>query len=250
MSLPMTLIIIVGEIDLSVESIVGLTAAILGALYSAGIPIEIAIVVVLVVGALGGLLNGVLVDPGRTAVPRGHPRDPRAVPGLALVVLGSNGVSDFPDWFTTFGFGNLPGRPSHGHSSSSSRSRSSWASSSTAPGSGVSSTRSARTQARRASPASGSTRVKLLLFVLSGTGRRAGGGHPGRPDVECASRRRTGLTLDVDHDRAAGRRRHLRRPGLDPGRRSRGFHIGRAAERPAADERVRPTSRASPSGCS
>jgi len=111
MSLPMALIIIAGEIDLSVESVVGLTAAVLGALYTAGAPIELAIVVVLVVGALGGLLNGVLVTRvglpslvvtlGTLALYR----------GLALVILESKGVSGFPDWFTTLGFGNLPGLP-------------------------------------------------------------------------------------------------------------------------------------------
>jgi rhamnose transport system permease protein len=61
MSLPMALIIIAGEIDLSVESMVGLSASILGALYAGGTPIELAIPIVLVVGALGGLLNGILV---------------------------------------------------------------------------------------------------------------------------------------------------------------------------------------------
>ncbi len=111
MSLPMALIIISGEIDLSVESMVGLSAAILGALYAAGVPIEVAIVAVLVVGALGGLLNGVLVTRmglpslvvtlGTLALYR----------GLALVVLGSRGISAFPDWFTTFGFGTTPGFP-------------------------------------------------------------------------------------------------------------------------------------------
>jgi rhamnose transport system permease protein len=111
MSLPMALIIVAGEIDLSVESMVGLSAAILGFLYAAGVPIELAIPVVLVVGALGGLLNGVLVTRmglpslvvtlGTLALYR----------GLALVVLGSRGISAFPDWFTTFGFGSVPGWP-------------------------------------------------------------------------------------------------------------------------------------------
>jgi rhamnose transport system permease protein len=68
-------------------------------------------VIVLVVGALGGLLNGVLVTRvglpslvvtlGTLALFR----------GLALVVLGSRGVSNFPDWFTGFGFGSVPGLP-------------------------------------------------------------------------------------------------------------------------------------------
>ena len=111
MSLPMALIIISGEIDLSVESMVGLSAAVLGTLYAAGVPIELVIPIVLVVGALGGLLNGVLVTRmglpslvvtvGTLALYR----------GLALVVLGSRGVSAFPDWFTTFGFGDDAGDP-------------------------------------------------------------------------------------------------------------------------------------------
>ena len=111
MALPMALIIIAGEIDLSVESMVGCRAPSLGFLFAAGVPIEVAILVVLVVGALGGLLNGVLVTGfglpslvvtlGTLALYR----------GLALVVLGSEGVSGFPTWFTTFGFGTVPGTP-------------------------------------------------------------------------------------------------------------------------------------------
>jgi rhamnose transport system permease protein len=111
MSLPMALIVIAGEIDLSVEAMVGLSVSILGFLYAAGVPIEVAIPIVLVVGALGGLLNGVLVTRlglpslvvtlGTLALYR----------GLALVVLGSRGVSAFPEWFTTFGFGTVPGLP-------------------------------------------------------------------------------------------------------------------------------------------
>ena len=42
MALPMTLIIIAGEIDLSVESMAGLASAILGFLWAAGVPLEIA----------------------------------------------------------------------------------------------------------------------------------------------------------------------------------------------------------------
>jgi rhamnose transport system permease protein len=111
MSLPMALIIIVGEIDLSVESMVGLTAAVIGSLYSAGIAMPLVIVACLAVGALGGLLNGLLVTRvglpslvvtlGTLALYR----------GLALVILESRGVSNFPDWFTAFGFGSVPGLP-------------------------------------------------------------------------------------------------------------------------------------------
>ena len=47
MALPMTLIVIAGEIDLSVESMAGLASAILGFLWAAGVPLEIAIPLVL-----------------------------------------------------------------------------------------------------------------------------------------------------------------------------------------------------------
>jgi rhamnose transport system permease protein len=110
-ALPMTLIIITGEIDLSVESMIGLSGAILGWLWSVGVPLQVGIPVVLVVGALGGLLNGLLV--ARVGVPSlvvtlGTLALFR---GLANVVLGPNAISDFPAGFTAFGFDNIPGTP-------------------------------------------------------------------------------------------------------------------------------------------
>lgn len=109
MALPMTLIIVAGEIDLSVESMAGLASAVLGFLWAAGVPLEVAIPVVLLVGAGGGLLNGLLIAKaglpslvvtlGTLALFR----------GLALIVLGPRGISDFPTAFTGFGFGHVPG---------------------------------------------------------------------------------------------------------------------------------------------
>ncbi len=109
MALPMALVIIAAEIDLSIESMVGLSVAVLGFLWAADVPLWIGIPAVLMVGALGGALNGVLVTRlglpslvvtlGTLALFR----------GLALVVLGSRGVSKFPSEFTTFGFGTIPG---------------------------------------------------------------------------------------------------------------------------------------------
>jgi rhamnose transport system permease protein len=111
MALPMTLIIVAGEIDLSVESMAGLASAILGFLWAAGVPIWVGIPVVLVVGALGGLMNGLLV--ARAGLPSlvvtlGTLALFR---GLALIVLGPRGISDFPDAFTELGFGRVPGTP-------------------------------------------------------------------------------------------------------------------------------------------
>lgn len=111
MALPMTLIIISGEIDLSVESMLGLSVAVLGALYAAGVGVETGIPVVLAMGAAGGLFNGLLV--ARAGLPSlvvtlGTLALFR---GLALVVLGERGISKFPDWFTTFGFSTIGESP-------------------------------------------------------------------------------------------------------------------------------------------
>jgi rhamnose transport system permease protein len=110
-AIPMTLIVIAGEIDLSVESTVGLTSAVLGFLWAAGVPLQVGIPLVLVMGAVGGLLNGVLVTRaglpslvvtlGTLALFR----------GLASVVLGPRAISNFPAEFNAFGFGNVPGTP-------------------------------------------------------------------------------------------------------------------------------------------
>jgi len=109
MALPLTLIIILGEIDLSVESMAGLASALLGFMWAAGVPLEIGIPIVLVIGALGGLLNGTLVARGglpSLVVTLGTLALFR---GLALIILGPRGVSNFPESFTTLGFGHVPG---------------------------------------------------------------------------------------------------------------------------------------------
>src|SRR5262249_11302625 len=110
-ALAMTLIIIAGEIDLSVESMGGLASAVLGFVWAAGVSLWIGIPAVLAMGAAGGLLNGLLVTRaglpslvvtlGTLALFR----------GLASVVLGPRAISNFPAEFNAFGFGSVPGTP-------------------------------------------------------------------------------------------------------------------------------------------
>src|SRR3954454_20248295 len=59
--LAMAFVIINGEIDLSVASMMGLSAAITAFLFESGVPMVLAIVVALSVGAAFGLLNGYFV---------------------------------------------------------------------------------------------------------------------------------------------------------------------------------------------
>ena len=62
LALALTLVIVTGGIDLSVGSMMGLVAVVLGALWrDAHLPIAIAIVVALVLGVAGGALNGILI---------------------------------------------------------------------------------------------------------------------------------------------------------------------------------------------
>ncbi len=92
-ALPMTLIIITGEIDLSVASMVGLSTATIGTLTLQGWAFGPAVAVALLVGVVAGALNGVLVafvglpslavTIGTLALYR----------GLTLVLIGDNSVS-------------------------------------------------------------------------------------------------------------------------------------------------------------
>ncbi|HEX8343133.1 MAG TPA: ABC transporter permease [Actinoplanes sp.] len=110
-ALPMTFIVVTGEIDLSVASTLGLTSAVMGTLWNAGMTIETIIPICVVVGALLGALNGVLiaglglpslaVTIGTLALYR----------GLAFVVLGDRAVADFPWNYTGWVTGTVGGGP-------------------------------------------------------------------------------------------------------------------------------------------
>jgi rhamnose transport system permease protein len=109
MALPLTLIIILGEIDLSVESMAGLASAALGFMWAAGVPLEFAIPAVLLMGAAGGLLNGTLVARGALPSLVVTLGTLALFRGLALIILGPRGISNFPPAFTELGFGDVPG---------------------------------------------------------------------------------------------------------------------------------------------
>ena len=101
--LVMTFVIISGEIDLSVASVMGLSAVVVAVLSSQGVPTEVAIVVALAVGALCGLANGfwiAIVGLPSLAVTLAGLIGYR---GLARVLIEDRSVGGFPDWFETLG---------------------------------------------------------------------------------------------------------------------------------------------------
>ncbi|TCC40262.1 ABC transporter permease [Kribbella speibonae] len=110
-ALPMTLIIVTGEIDLSVASTLGLSSAVLGYLWNANQPIETIIPLCLLLGAVLGAVNGFFVTVlglpslavtiGTLALYR----------GLAFVVLGDSAVADFPPTYTDWVTGTIGSTP-------------------------------------------------------------------------------------------------------------------------------------------
>lgn len=108
MALPLTLIVIAGEIDLSVASMLGLSSTLLGYLFRSGWPIGLAMLAVLAVGALGGALNGVLVTKlglPSIAVTIGTLTLFR---GVAEVILGAKSVTGFPASLVKIGVVPIP----------------------------------------------------------------------------------------------------------------------------------------------
>jgi rhamnose transport system permease protein len=109
MAVPMTLIILTGEIDLSVASTLGIAAETMGALYAHHWSTSAIFVVVLAIGAVCGAINGILVT--RVGLPS------LAVTigtltlyrGLANVILGPTTVSSFPTPFSNLGVSGFLG---------------------------------------------------------------------------------------------------------------------------------------------
>src|ERR1700722_19397606 len=106
-ALPMTLIIITGEIDISVGSMVGLCASCMAICLEHGLPVEVAMLLGIVVGTLAGLINGLLVVYGALPSLVVTIGTLALYRGIAQIVLNERGVSGFPEWYQDIGFGTI-----------------------------------------------------------------------------------------------------------------------------------------------
>ena len=111
-ALPMTFIIITGGIDLSVGSILGLTAVVLGYTWkNLGFPLELAIITSILAATLAGFINGLFI------VRVGVPPLIMTLATLALYRGLAEGISQarsargYPDWFYQLGQGEVLGVP-------------------------------------------------------------------------------------------------------------------------------------------
>jgi rhamnose transport system permease protein len=110
-ALGMTLVIVTGEIDVSVGSNVGLCAASLAVAIEQGLPLEAAMLAAVAAGTLAGLFNGIMVayaglpslvvTLGTLALYR----------GTALIMLKERGVHSFPEWYQSLGFETIADTP-------------------------------------------------------------------------------------------------------------------------------------------
>lgn len=108
-ALAMTFIIVNGEIDLSVGSMMGLAACAFGWMLQSGVPAPAAFALVLAIGLLGGAINALfiaglglpsLVVTLATLI---------GFRGAARVLVEDRGIGNFPSWFTGLAQGGFIG---------------------------------------------------------------------------------------------------------------------------------------------
>jgi rhamnose transport system permease protein len=102
-ALVMTLIIINAEIDLSVASVMGLSACAFGYMVTNGVPALAAIPICLAIGLLAGLINALLI--ARFGIPSLVVTLAMLIGfrGFARVLVKDQSLGNFPQWFTDLG---------------------------------------------------------------------------------------------------------------------------------------------------
>jgi rhamnose transport system permease protein len=110
-ALVMTLVIIAGEIDLSPAAMMALSACIFGFAYHAGLPIGLAMVVSVFVGAVLGAFNGLLVLWLRLPSLMVTIGTLTMYRGFAQVIAGDKSIAGFPQWFVGIDFREVLGIP-------------------------------------------------------------------------------------------------------------------------------------------
>lgn len=110
--LPMVFIILMGDIDISVGSIVALSSVVMADLYNHGFPMEIAIIICLFVGAFCGWINGMLIvkfkELSSVIVTLATMIIYR---GIAYIFLQDQASGNFPSWFKFLGWDYVGGIP-------------------------------------------------------------------------------------------------------------------------------------------
>lgn len=111
-ALPMTFVIVTGGIDLSVGSIFGLCAILLGVFWqNMGMPLPVAMVGALIVGTVAGLGNGFIITRFKVPPLIATLATLALYRGLAEGISQARSVRGYPDWFFVLGQGEVLGVP-------------------------------------------------------------------------------------------------------------------------------------------
>jgi rhamnose transport system permease protein len=102
-ALMMTLVIINGEIDLSVASVMGLSACVMAYLFKLGVPLPLGMLAALAAGAVAGLINGFWTAyvglPSLVVTLAGL----IGYRGVARILIEDRAIGGYPDWFNALG---------------------------------------------------------------------------------------------------------------------------------------------------
>ncbi len=104
--LPMTMVIILGNIDISVGSTAALSAVVMAVAYNAGLPMALSVLLNLAVASACGLVNGILMtrfkELSSVVVTLATMIIYR---GIAYVILQDQAAGKFPPWYSSLGWG-------------------------------------------------------------------------------------------------------------------------------------------------
>ena len=111
-AIAMTFIIATGGIDLSVGSILGLTAILTGVFWqNVGLPLPLAAAAAIAVGTLAGFVNGLIITRFKVPPLIATLATLALYRGLAEGISQARSVRGYPDWFYVLGQGELFGIP-------------------------------------------------------------------------------------------------------------------------------------------
>ena len=111
-SLAMTFVIVTGGIDLSVGSILGLTAILLGVFWkNLGLPLPAAMLLAMICGTFAGWVNGFIITRFRVPPLIATLATLALYRGLAEGISEARSVRGYPEWFFFFGQGEVLGVP-------------------------------------------------------------------------------------------------------------------------------------------
>jgi rhamnose transport system permease protein len=111
-ALAMTFVIVSAGIDLSVGSILGLVAILLGVFWQKlGLPLPLAMALGVVVGGLAGLVNGIIITRFRVPPLIATLATLALYRGLAEGISQARSVRGYPEWFFVLGQGEVLGVP-------------------------------------------------------------------------------------------------------------------------------------------